>query len=562
MLLELRVKNLALIEKAEVSFSEGLNILTGETGAGKSIIIGSVGMALGGKASKDVIRQGAESAYIELVFSVTEPEKRRALEELEVEMPEDGTLILSRRITPVRSVSKINDETVTVGRLREITDRLIDIHGQHEHQSLLYKSKHLEILDSYAKSETEPLKKSISLVYDRYQGLKTRLAHMDMDQDARLRETDFLRYEIGEIENAKLREGEEEELTAAYRRLQHAQKIMEHLSGAYRLLDGDQIGRAAREVSQAAEYDGALAGIRDQLMDAEAVLSDAVHDISTYMDEFTFDEETFRQMEDRLDRIHSMQARYGNSVEKILEKLEEKKARLDELENFDLVKGKLEKELTSQEKELDGLSAQLSGVRQKAAEKLTEKIRQALTDLNFIDVRFEMEFRRLPHYTAEGFDEAEFMISTNPGLPLRPLGNVASGGELSRIMLAIKAVLADTDDIPTLIFDEIDTGISGRTAQMVSEKLSYIARRRQVICITHLPQIAAMADSHFAIVKAAEGGTTVTRIRELGEDEMTEELARLLGGAEITAAVRENAREMKKLAEERKTIAAEKRPGA
>ena len=562
MLLELRVKNLALIEKAEVSFSEGLNILTGETGAGKSIIIGSVGMALGGKASKDVIRQGAESAYIELVFSVTEPEKRRALEELEVEMPEDGTLILSRRITPVRSVSKINDETVTVGRLREITDRLIDIHGQHEHQSLLYKSKHLEILDSYAKSETEPLKKSISLVYDRYQGLKTRLAHMDMDQDARLRETDFLRYEIGEIENAKLREGEEEELTAAYRRLQHAQKIMEHLSGAYRLLDGDQIGRAAREVSQAAEYDGALAGIRDQLMDAEAVLSDAVHDISTYMDEFTFDEETFRQMEDRLDRIHSMQARYGNSVEKILEKLEEKKARLDELENFDLVKGKLEKELTSQEKELDGLSAQLSGVRQKAAEKLTEKIRQALTDLNFIDVRFEMEFRRLPHYTAEGFDEAEFMISTNPGLPLRPLGNVASGGELSRIMLAIKAVLADTDDIPTLIFDEIDTGISGRTAQMVSEKLSYIARRRQVICITHLPQIAAMADSHFAIVKAAEGGTTVTRIRELGEDEMTEELTRLLGGAEITAAVRENAREMKKLAEERKTIAAEKRPGA
>ncbi len=562
MLLELRVKNLALIEKAEVAFSEGLNILTGETGAGKSIIIGSVGMALGGKASKDVIRQGAESAYIELIFSVTEPEKRKALEELEVELPEDGTLILSRRITPVRSVSKINDETVTVGRLREITGRLLDIHGQHEHQSLLYKSKHLEILDSYAKSETEPLKKSISLVYDRYQELKTRLAHMDMDQDARLREADFLRYEIGEIENAKLREGEEEELTAAYRRLQHAQKIMEHLSGAYRLLDGDQVGRAAREVSQAAEYDGALAGIRDQLMDAEAVLSDAVHDIGTYMDEFTFEEETFRQMEDRLDRIHSMQARYGNSVEEILEKLEEKKARLDELENFDLVKEKLEKELAGQEKELDGLSARLSGVRQRAAEELTEKIRQGLTDLNFIDVRFDMEFRRLPHYTSDGFDEAEFLISTNPGLPMRPLGNVASGGELSRIMLAIKAVLADTDDIPTLIFDEIDTGISGRTAQMVSEKLSYIARRRQVICITHLPQIAAMADSHFEIAKTAEGGTTMTRIRELGEDEMVEELARLLGGAEITAAVRENAREMKKLAEERKAIAAEKRPGA
>lgn len=562
MLLELRVKNLALIEKAEVSFSEGLNILTGETGAGKSIIIGSVGMALGGKAPKDVIRQGAESAYMELVFSVTEPDKRKVLEELEVELPEDGTLILSRRITPVRSVSKINDETVTVGRLREITGQLIDIHGQHEHQSLLYKSKHLEILDSYAKSETDPVKKKIAAVYTAYQDAKTRLAHMDMDQDARLREADFLRYEIREMENARLKEGEEEELSAAYRRFQHAQKIMEHLSAAYRLLDGDQVGRAVRDVSQAAEYDEALGRIRDQLMDAEAVLSDAVHDINSYMDEFSFDEETFRQMEDRLDLIHNMQAKYGNTVEEILRKLDEKKNRLDELENFDLVKAKLEKEYEEQERKLNGLCTQLSDVRRKAAEALTGKIRQALTDLNFIDVQFEMEFRRLPHYTAEGFDEAEFMISTNPGLPLRPLGNVASGGELSRIMLAIKAVLADTDDIPTLIFDEIDTGISGRTAQMVSEKLSYIARRRQVICITHLPQIAAMADSHFAIVKAAEGGTTVTRIRELGEDEMVEELARLLGGAEITAAVRENAREMKKLAEERKTIAAEKRPGA
>ncbi len=552
MLLDLRVKNLALIEKAEVTFSEGLNILTGETGAGKSIIIGSVGMALGGKASKEVIRQGAESAYIELVFSVTEPEKRKALEELEVELPEDGTLILSRRITPVRSISKINDETVTVGRLREITGRLIDIHGQHEHQSLLYKSKHLEILDSYAKSDTEPLKRSIALVYDRYREAKAGLEGMNLDQEARLREADFLRYEIREMENAKLKEGEEEELTSAYRRLQHAQKIMEHLSAAYRLLDGDQIGRAVREVSEAAEYDEALSGIRSQLMDAEAVLSDAMHDISGYMDEFVFDEETFRQMEDRLDLIHAMQAKYGSTVGEILQKLEEKKARLDELENFDQAKAKLEREFKEQERQLDGLCAQLSDVRRKAAGTLTERIRQGLTDLNFIDVRFEMELRRLPHYTADGFDEAEFLISTNPGLPLRPLGSVASGGELSRIMLAIKAVLADTDDIPTLIFDEIDTGISGRTAQMVSEKLSYIAGRRQVICITHLPQIAAMADRHFEIVKEAEGGSTATKIRALDPDQTVEELARLLGGARITAAVRENAREMKKLAQERK----------
>ena len=553
MLLELRVKNLALIEKAEVSFSEGLNILTGETGAGKSIIIGSVGLALGGKASREVIRQGAESAYIELVFAVTEPEKRRALAELEVELPEDGTLILSRRITPVRSVSKINDETVTLGRLREITGCLIDIHGQHEHQSLLYKSKHLMILDSFAKSATEPLKAQIAQVYCRYQDAKERLSAMDLDQESRLREADFLRYEIQEMENAKLKEGEEEELTAAYRRLSHAQKIMEHLAAAYRALDSEQIGRAVRDVAQAAEYDETLTGVRDQLMDAEAILGDAAHDISGYMDAFAFDEETFRQMESRLDLIHNMQAKYGNTVGEILRKLEEKKARLDELENFEMVKERLEKEFARQEKELDGLCAQLSAVRQEAAKSLTEEIRRGLEDLNFIDVRFEMEFRRLPRYTSDGFDEAEFLISTNPGLPLRPLANVASGGELSRIMLAIKAVLADTDDIPTLIFDEIDTGISGRTAQMVSEKLSYIAGWRQVICITHLPQIAAMADSHFEIAKAAEGGSTVTRIRELHAEQMVGELARLLGGAEITPAVLENAREMKKLAQERKT---------
>lgn len=552
MLLELRVKNLALIEKAEITFSEGLNILTGETGAGKSIIIGSVNMALGGKTTKDAIRQGADSAYVELVFSVDEPEKREALKRLDVELPEDGTLILSRRITPARSVSKINDETVTAGRLREITSRLIDIHGQHEHQSLLYKSKHLQILDSYARAEAVPLKEQISRTYKAYRDAKERLAGMDLDQKSRLREVDLLRFEIQELEAAKLKEGEEEELAAKYRRLVNAQKIIEALSSAYQALDGDQLGRAMRDVSQAAEYDGSLQGIHDQLMDAESIVSDAVHDISSYLDEFTFDEETFRRTGERLDLIRGMQAKYGGSVTDILEKLEAKKVRLDELEHFDRIKAELEEELAGTEKRLDDLCGQLTAVRKKAAKILTEQIRRGLEDLNFIDVRFEMEFKRLDQYTADGRDEAEFMISTNPGMPLRPLGNVASGGELSRIMLAIKSVLADTDDIPTLIFDEIDAGISGRTAQMVSEKMAYIAARHQVICITHLPQIAAMADSHFEIAKAAAGGSTVTRIRELDGEQMVEELARLLGGARITPAVYENAREMKRLAQERK----------
>ncbi len=552
MLLNLQVKNLALIEKAEVSFSEGLNILTGETGAGKSIIIGSVNMALGGKTSRDMIRQGADYAYVELVFSVDDPVKRKHLEELDLDLPEDGTIIISKKIMPTRSLSKINDETVTTGRLKEITSLLIDIHGQHEHQSLLYKSKHLQILDAYARSQTQPLKEKISVNYHQYQEVLKALEEMNQDQESRLREADFLRYEIEELENADLKEGEEEELTSSYRRLSHAQKIMEYLSSAYQAIDGEQIGRALHDVTQAAEYDETVAGIRDQLFDAESILSDVVRDISGYMDQFSFDEEAFVQMEKRLDLIHNLQAKYGSTVREIMEKLEEKRKRLDDLEHFDLIKAQKEKEREKTEEKLEQLCTELSKVRQSAAKILTEKIRRGLEDLNFIDVAFEMEFRRLEQYTASGFDEAEFMISTNPGMSVRPLGMVASGGELSRIMLAIKAVLADTDDIPTLIFDEIDTGISGRTAQKVSEKLSYIARNHQVICITHLPQIAAMADTHFEIAKSAAAGSTTTTIHPLCGDEMVKELARLLGGAKITDAVYDNAREMKVLADQSK----------
>ncbi len=548
MLLELRVKNLALIEKAEVCFKDGLNILTGETGAGKSIIIGSVNMALGGKASRDMIRQGADSAYVELIFAVDEPEKQKRLRELEVDLLEDGILIISKKITPARSISKINDETVTAGRLKEITSLLIDIHGQHEHQSLLYKSKHLQILDDYAKSRTAPLKEEIAHVFHQYQSLSKKLADMNLDQEGRRREADFCRYEIDELEGACLKEGEEEILSARYRRLQHSQKIMENLSEAYDTMENARIDAALKSVSQAAEYDGELAGIRDQLYDADAIVSDVLHDVRRYMDEFSFDEEEFVRLEERLDLIHNLQAKYGSTIQEILGKLEEKRRRLKELENYDLVKQNTEKEWKACEAQLEELCGKLSDLRRKEAGKLVKRISQGLKDLNFIDVQFSMEFRRLDQYGAGGYDEAEFMISTNPGMPVRPLGMVASGGELSRIMLAIKAVLADTDDIPTLIFDEIDTGISGRTAQKVSEKLSYIAGSHQVICITHLPQIAAMADTHFEIAKEASGGLTTTSIKELDEEQMIAELARLLGGAEITEAVFDNAREMKRLA--------------
>ena len=551
MLFHLSVRNLALIDSAEVEFEEGLNILTGETGAGKSVIIGSVNAALGGKTSKDMIRQGCDYAYVELVFSVTDEKKRRELAAREVCPDADGNLIISKKIMPSRSISRINDETVTAARLREITGILIDIHGQHEHQSLLYHAKHLEILDEYGKSRIAKLKEQTAEAYQEYAAVKKKLEYYQSGREQLLRETDFLRFEIEEIENAGLKPGEEEELESAYRRFSNSRRIVESLSEAYQAVSGDAVARALLAVEKAAEYDEGISGIRDQLYDVDALMSDLNREISSYMEEMTFDEAAFRETEERLDLIRGLENKYGDTIEKVLDSLDRKREKLEELEHFDLRREETERRFAQLEDRLETLCGELSEIRRETAQTLTERMREGLSDLNFLNVEFTMEFRRLSHYTAGGFDEAEFLISTNPGEPPRPLGAVASGGELSRIMLAIKAVLAETDDIPTLIFDEIDTGISGRTAQMVSEKLSLIAGSHQVICITHLPQIAAMADSHYEIRKTAKENRTVTQIKRLSEEQMTDELARLLGGAEITEAVRQNAREMRALAAEK-----------
>lgn len=554
MLFHLSVRNLALIDSAEVEFEEGLNILTGETGAGKSVIIGSVNAALGGKTSKDMIRQGCDYAYVELVFSVTDEKKRRELAAREVCPDADGNLIISKKIMPSRSISRINDETVTAARLREITGILIDIHGQHEHQSLLYHAKHLEILDEYGKSRIAKLKEQTAEAYQEYAAVKKKLEYYQSGREQLLRETDFLRFEIEEIENAGLKPGEEEELESAYRRFSNSRRIVESLSEAYQAVNGDAVARALLAVEKAAEYDEGISGIRDQLYDVDALMSDLNREISSYMEEMTFDEAAFRETEERLDLIRGLENKYGDTIEKVLDSLDRKREKLEELEHFDLRREETERRFAQLEDRLETLCGELSEIRRETAQTLIERMREGLSDLNFLNVEFTMEFRRLSHYTAGGFDEAEFLISTNPGEPPRPLGAVASGGELSRIMLAIKAVLAETDDIPTLIFDEIDTGISGRTAQMVSEKLSLIAGSHQVICITHLPQIAAMADSHYEIRKTAKENRTVTQIKRLSEEQMTDELARLLGGAEITEAVRQNAREMRALAAEKKRL--------
>ena len=552
MLLELHVRNLALIEKADVEFGPGLNILTGETGAGKSIIIGSVALALGAKAPKDCIRQGAPFAYVELIFSVDSPQKEEALRALEVFPDENGLVILSRKIMPARSLARVGDETVTAARLRRITELLLDIHGQHEHQSLLYKSKHLEILDAYVRPQTQPLKDQTRSQWERWKAAEGRLAELSMDEKSRLREQDFLQFEINEIEEAALKPGEEEELADLYRRLSHSRKIAENLAQAHQLLEEASLSQSIRQVDEACGYDDSLKEIRDQLYDGEAILQEADREILRRLDSMDLDEERLRETEERLDLIRSLEAKYGGTVEKTLKNLEEKRKRLEELEHFEERRRQAEAEYQEAEHKLQSACAELSAVRTEASGKLAQKIRTGLLDLNFLDVVFEMEIARLDHYTPEGWDEAQFLISTNPGESVKPLGDVASGGELSRIMLAIKTVLADTDEIPTLIFDEIDTGISGRTAQKVSEKLSYIAKTHQVICITHLPQIAAMADCHFLIEKSAKDGRTLTVIRPLKRQDQVEELARLLGGAQITDAVRRNALEMKELAERTK----------
>lgn len=558
MLTHLHVKNLALIREAEIDFTEGLNILTGETGAGKSIVIGSVSLALGGKVSREMVRPGADYGLAELVFLVNREKQKEKLLELGI-TPEEDQVIISRKISDGRSINKINGETVTLSQLRETASLLIDVHGQHEHQSLLQKKKHLEILDEFAKEELGPVKEKLAGAFQNWKKLKKQLQEAQMDEESRLREIFLLEFETDEIGKAELVPGEDEELERRYRRMTNARKLMEAAGSAYALTGyeeesgaGAVIGRAVRELQSAASFDEELSGLASLLSDVDGLLNDFNREMSDYLTSLEFDEKEFSETEERLNLLNYLKSRYGHTLEEILSYQEKQEQRLAALQDYDRYLQDLEAQLKKAEEELQDLCAEASGIRQRYGKMLCEKIKEHLIDLNFLNVEFEMAFEELPEYTAQGKDSAEFLISTNPGEPLRPLMKIASGGELSRIMLAIKTVLADRDEIDTVIFDEIDVGISGRTAQKVSEKMMLIGRTRQVICITHLAQIAAMADSHYRIEKQVEEGETRTQIRRLSEKESIEELARILGGAEITDAVTKNAEEMRALALERK----------
>ena len=563
MLTHLHVKNLALIREAEIDFTEGLNILTGETGAGKSIVIGSVSLALGGRVAKDMVRPGADYGLAELVFLVNRKKQREKLLELGI-TPEDDTVIISRKILEGRSINKINGETVTLSQLKEAAALLIDIHGQHEHQSLLQKKKHLEILDEFAKEELEPVKEKLAAAYREWKDLKKTLSEAQMDEESRLREISLLEFETDEIEKAELTEGEDEELERRYRRMTNGRRLLEAAGNAYALTGyeeetgaGTAVGRAVRELQSVLSLeDEELSALASQLSDVDGLLNDFNRELSDYLTSLEFDEREFTETEERLNQLNYLKSRYGHTIGEILAYQQKQQERLAALQDYDRYLQELEERLGQAERELGELCERASEIRKRFAEVLCGKIREHLQDLNFLNVEFQTSFEELPEYTAQGRDSAEFLISTNPGEPLRPLMKIASGGELSRIMLAIKTVLADRDEIDAVIFDEIDVGISGRTAQKVSEKMMLIGRTRQVICITHLAQIAAMADSHYRIEKTVEDGGTRTQIRRLDERESVEELARILGGAEITDAVLQNAGEMRTLAQEKKQSAA------
>lgn len=555
MLIHLHVKNLALIEDIEVEFGPGLNILTGETGAGKSVLLGSMQLILGGRTARDMIRTGASCALVELLFQVENKKAEQALNSLGI-FTEEGQVLLSRKIMDGRSINKINGETCTVGQMKAAAECLLDIHGQHEHQSLLYQEKQLEILDAYGREKIRPAKEAVRQSYEEYRKYMRALKELDTDEEQRNREKAFLEFEISEIEKAHLVPGEDEELETLYRRLNNGKLILETLQSVHSLTGydsgqgaGEAVGTGVRELLRVTEYDTQLESMAETLQEIDGLLNDFNRELSSYVEDLSFDDETFYETEKRLDQINGLKAKYGRTIEEILEYQNTQQQKLEKLARYEENFLEARQNLKKAEEQLEKDSYVLSEIRKDYSKTLTEKIIEGLRDLNFLDVKFRIDFQRKQEFTDNGYDSIEYEISTNPGESVKPLGRIVSGGELSRIMLAIKAILADRDQIETLIFDEIDTGISGRTAQKVSEKMAVIGSCHQVLCITHLPQIAAMADIHFEIEKHQKGSETITEIHPLGERESVRELARLLGGAEITEAVLKNAMEMKELAQ-------------
>ena len=553
MLKNIHVKSFALIDEVEINLASGLNVLTGETGAGKSIIIDAVNFALGQRVSKDVVRDDAEYALSELVFEINDDKTKERLNQFDIPL-DDNEVLIQRKITNGKSTARINGETVTLSTLKLIAAGLIDIHGQHDNQSLLSKTSQQNLLDTILSNE---LKELLIRMKDTYVNLNNKISEYEqLNTKEAEKEIAFLQYELNEIDSASLHEGEDEALESDYKKMNNSKRIADLVSGAHRITGydsegaGSLIGRALSMIRQASSIDDDAKDLELILNDIDGLLNDFNRSIADYEMSLDFSDEDYKNTEDRLNLINSLKNKYGKSIKEILDKRDEFEDELNRLLNADEYKSALLSEITSLKKEAYKLCKEISAIRKKGANKLSGEIAEALLDLNFLDSQFEIKVTSdEENMKQSGYDDIEFFISTNPGEALKPLNQVASGGEMSRIMLAIKSVCAN-DSTATLIFDEIDTGISGRTAQKVSEKMTRIAKEHQVIVVTHLPQIAAMADTHFEISKSVNNGRTITSIETLSEEGKIKELARMLGGVTITDKVLENAKDMKKQADE------------
>lgn len=582
MLQNVHLKNLALIKEADINLGRGLNIMTGETGAGKSIIIGSINMALGDKASHSFIRNGAEYGLVELVFDTHDERVSQILSSYDIPF-EDNQVIITRKIAPESSTAKINGEAVTLSRLREVTSLLVDIHGQHEHQTLLNPANHLTIIDEFAGSRIEAIKHELKKNYSEYKKLRNEYRQFAQNPEELAKEISFLEFEIKEIEDAQLKANEDTLLEAEYKKSSAAQQINEglmKLRSNFIDENGSIINRLSdglRELNYLITIEPELKNFQTPMMDLDSIARDLGHDLSHFIDAHTFNAARYNEIHERLNDINRLKSKYGNSVEEILHYKEELTNKLSSIKSYARNKASIAAKMEKIRSEVNILAQDLSDQRKSSARILEKRISDNLKDLNFLNVDFKINFSKADKIYENGFDKVEFMISTNVGEPVKPLVKVASGGELSRVMLAIKAAIADADHTETLIFDEIDTGISGITAQMVAEKMASLCHAgdtandgtyqteqdaagnnpqhpngHQLICITHLPQIAAMADTHFVIEKSVSDGSTISGIRKLSENDSVLELARLISGNIITQTTLKSAEEMKSAAAQKR----------
>jgi len=562
MLTELLIRNLAIIDEVQVPFQPGFNVLTGETGAGKSIIIHAINFLVGGKGDIDLIRTGAETLLVEAVFDLTNcPQVKTVLEEVGIET-EDGTLILSRELSRAgKSRCRINGRAATIAMLKQIGKSLIDIHGQHEHQSLLDPTNHLRFLDAFGGEELTALKERYYSLYRQLMQVERELTELQQSERERMQRLDLLRYQAEEIDRANLREGEEEDLLQERQLLVNAERISERVSYAVRCLTGergvlDSLGEAMQSLKEIASLDPNLQSWHDALSQAFDTIQEVGFELERYASRIEFDPERLEEVESRLDLLKRLKRKYGDSISAILQYRQQIEQELQRLETSEERLETLQREREQLRKELAETAKALSEVRQEIARQLERTVQNHLKALMMERARFKVAIDRLPDpnglqlpegtfaFNRDGIDQVEFLISTNPGEPLKPLAKIASGGEISRTMLALKASLQRTHEIPILVFDEIDVGIGGKTAEAVGEKLREVSRYAQVLCVTHLPQIAALADWHLQVEKITEGKRTRVIVTPLEYDERVKELARMLSGKQITQASLQHAQEL------------------